>query len=58
MSTKLRIFVSQPIAASALKRLREMANVTINTDSSKIIAKPKLIAAVKKCDIRDHRDQP
>jgi glyoxylate reductase len=51
VSTKPRIFVSQPIAASALKRLREMANVTINTDASKIIAKPKLIAAVKKADI-------
>ena len=41
----------QPIAPSALDRLRGIANVTINTDSSKIIAKPKLIAAVKKCDI-------
>jgi glyoxylate reductase len=51
VSTKARVFVSQPIAASALQRLREMANVTINTDSSKILAKPKLIAAVKKADI-------
>jgi glyoxylate reductase len=48
---KPRVFVSQPIAASALERLRAIANVRINTDSSKIIAKPKLIAAVKKCDI-------
>jgi glyoxylate reductase len=46
-----RVFVTQPIGASALQRLRAIATVTINTDSSKIIAKPKLIAAVKKCDI-------
>jgi glyoxylate reductase len=48
---KPRVFVSQPIAPSALERLRAIANVTINKDSSKIIAKSKLIAAVKKCDI-------
>jgi glyoxylate reductase len=51
MSGKPRVFVSQPIAPSALDRLRTIANVKINTDSSKIIAKGKLIAAVKKCDI-------
>ena len=51
MSGKPRVFVSQPIAASALERLRAIADVKINTDSSKIIAKPKLIAAVKRCDI-------
>jgi len=48
---KPRVFVSQPIASGALERLRAVANVKVNTDSSKIIAKPKLIAAVKKCDI-------
>jgi glyoxylate reductase len=48
---KPRVFVSQPIASGALERLRAIANVKINTDSGKIIAKPKLIAAVKKCDI-------
>jgi glyoxylate reductase len=51
MSAKLRVFVSQPIAPSALDRLRGIARVTINKDSSKILAKSKLIAAVKKCDI-------
>jgi len=51
LSAKPRVFVTQPIADSALKRMREIANVTINKDSSKIISKPKLIAAVKKCDI-------
>jgi len=51
MTTKPRVFVTQPIAPSALERLRAIATVKINTDSSKIIAKPKLIAAVRKCDI-------
>ena len=51
VSAKTRVFVSQPIAPSALERLRAIASVKINTDSSRIIAKPKLIAAVKKCDI-------
>ena len=51
MSVKPRVFVSQPIAASALDRLRAIADVKINTDSGRIIAKPRLIAAVKRCDI-------
>jgi glyoxylate reductase len=51
MSKRPRVFVSQPIAASALTRLRAIADVKINTDSSNVIAKAKLIAAVKKCDI-------
>jgi glyoxylate reductase len=46
-----RVFVTQPIADSALKRLRDIANVTINKDASKIIARSKLLAAVKKCDV-------
>ncbi len=51
MTARPRVFVTQPIAPSALTRLRTIASVKINTDSSKIIAKTKLIAAVKKCDI-------
>ena len=50
-SEKPRVFVTQPIAPGALARLREIASVKLNPDSSKIIARPKLIAAVKKCDI-------
>jgi glyoxylate reductase len=46
-----RVFITQPIADSALKRLRDIANVTINKDASKIIARSKLLAAVKKCDV-------
>jgi glyoxylate reductase len=48
--TRPCVFVTQLIAPSALERLRAIATVKINADSSKIIAKPKLIAAVKKCD--------
>src|ERR1035438_5162536 len=51
VSSRPRVFVTQPIAQSALERLRAIAEVKINTDSSKIIAKTKLIAAVRKCDI-------
>jgi len=51
MSLKPRVFVSQPITPSALARLQKIATVTFNKDSSKILARPKLIAAVKKCDI-------
>lgn len=51
MSGKPRVFVTQPIAPRALDRLRTLADVKFNPDWSKIIAKSKLIAAVKKCDI-------
>ena len=49
--TKPRVFVAQPIADSALERLRKIAAVTINKDSSKIISKAKMIAGARKCDI-------
>jgi glyoxylate reductase len=46
-----RVFVTQPIAKSALDRLRKVAKVAVNPDSSRIISRPKLIAAVRQCDI-------
>ena len=46
-----RVFVTQPIAESALKRLREVADVEVNPDSSRVLDKGKLIEAVKRCDI-------
>ena len=49
--TKPRIFVTQPIGPRALERLRKIAAVRINSDSSKIITKSKLISAAKHCDI-------
>jgi glyoxylate reductase len=49
--TKPRVFVTQPIGPRALERLRKIAAVRINTDSSKVIGKSKLIAAARRCDI-------
>jgi len=46
-----RIYVTQPIAASAAKRLRQAARVTMNPDSSRPLPKKNLVAAVKKADI-------
>jgi glyoxylate reductase len=45
------VFVTQPIAESALVRLREFADVEVNPDSSRILAKPKLIQGVARNDI-------
>ena len=50
-TTKPRIFVTQPVAESALKRLREVGIVKVFPDDSKIIPKTTLIGAVKKADI-------
>ena len=47
----MRVFVTQPIGPTALARLRTVADVTVNPDSSRILAKSKLIAATRKCDI-------
>jgi len=46
-----RIFITQPIAKSAIARLREAATVTVDPDASRILARNKLIAAVRGCDI-------
>ncbi|HEX3710684.1 MAG TPA: NAD(P)-dependent oxidoreductase, partial [Pseudolabrys sp.] len=47
-----RIFVTQPIAESALQRLRTLASsVKVYPDDSRIIPHKTLIAAVKKADI-------
>jgi glyoxylate reductase len=46
-----RIFVTQPVADSALKRLRAVANVKVHADSSKIVPKRALIAALRESDI-------
>jgi glyoxylate reductase len=46
-----RIFVTQPIAESALERLNAVAAVKVNKDSSRIIGKKALIAGARRCDI-------
>ena len=43
-----RVFVTQPIAESALERLRAIADVEVNPDSSRVLAKEKLKEAVKR----------
>src|SRR5438270_358143 len=46
-----RLFVTQPVAKSAIARLRKVASVTVNPDASRILPKRKLVAAVRRCDI-------
>jgi glyoxylate reductase len=46
-----RVYVTQPIAESALLRLKEIAQVELNEDSSRIPVKDKLIDAAKRSDI-------
>jgi glyoxylate reductase len=48
---KPRIFVTQPIAESAMKRLRALGSVKVFPDDSRIIPHKTLIDAVKKADI-------
>jgi lactate dehydrogenase-like 2-hydroxyacid dehydrogenase len=47
----VRVFVTQPVVESALTRLRTMAEVTVNPDSGRVIAKDRLIAGTRACDI-------
>ena len=49
--TRSRIFITQPIAGSALERLRSVADVEVNPDSDRILAKDRLCAAVREHDI-------
>jgi len=44
------IFVTQPIPEKALARLREVGSVEINSDSTHIITKPELMAALRRND--------
>lgn len=48
---RTRIYITQPIAESALARLHKVADVAMNKDASRILDKAKLVAAVKKHDI-------
>jgi glyoxylate reductase len=45
-----RIFVTQPIPEKALARLQEFASVELNPDSTHIITKPELMAALGRND--------
>jgi len=46
-----RVFITQPVADSAIERLRKIGSVKDTRDSSRIITKQALIAAVRRCDI-------
>ncbi len=46
-----RVFVTQPIAESALARLRAVAEVEINPDSSRVLPRADLLAGVRRADI-------
>ena len=46
-----RVFVTQPIAASALERLRGLADVRFNPDPVHIATRDELVAAVRESDI-------
>jgi glyoxylate reductase len=46
-----KVFVTQPIAESALTRLRDFADVEVNPDSSCVLPKDRLIEGVKRVDI-------
>jgi len=48
---KPRIFVTQPVAESAMKRLRALGSVKVFPDDSRIIPHKTLIEAVKKAEI-------
>jgi glyoxylate reductase len=51
VSMRPRVYVTQPIAENALIRLREIAEVELNHDSSRILPKSKLVQAAKRNDI-------
>jgi glyoxylate reductase len=48
---KPRIFVTQPVCDSAIKRLRALGSVKVYPDDSRIIPHKTLVQAVKKTDI-------
>ena len=50
-SRKPRIYITQPVAKSAIARLRDVATVTVNSDASRIIGRRTLLEAVRRCDI-------
>ena len=49
--TRPRIFITQPVASSAIERLRRIADVDLNTDTVHIATKDELLAAVRTHDV-------
>jgi glyoxylate reductase len=50
MVRRPRVFVTQPITVSALDRLRQIADVTVNQDATRILPREELLAGLKNCD--------
>jgi glyoxylate reductase len=48
---RLRVYITQPIAASALERVRAVADVKMNDDPLRIPGVPELCAALRDADI-------
>ena len=48
---RARVFITQPVAARAIERLREIADVDLNADPLHIPDKDELLAAVRSHDI-------
>jgi len=46
-----RVFITQPVAASAIARLQSLAQVEWNRDALHIMTMEELVAAVRDCDI-------
>jgi len=46
-----RVFITQPVAASAIARLQSLAQVEWNRDALHIMTRDELVAAVRDCDI-------
>ncbi len=49
--TRPRVFITQPVAQSAIERIAAIADITANPDSSRILPKAELIEAVRNCEI-------
>jgi len=51
---RARLFVSQPIPASALERLKGLADVEVGGDASRILPQPELIEKLRQADVFVH----
>lgn len=49
--TRPRIYITQPVAESAIARLREVAEVEVNPDASRVADKDTLITGIRNADI-------
>ncbi|HET9764117.1 MAG TPA: D-glycerate dehydrogenase, partial [Casimicrobiaceae bacterium] len=48
---RTRVFITQPIPASALQRLQHIADVEWNRDDTHILSRDELVAAVRRHDV-------